>query len=677
MRLVLSRRQVSRLRIFGAVLAAAVIGVPLASGAESDVSVPTIVSSTPSSPSDNNNPILNGTADPSAVINLYADDPSCSGAVAGTGLVDAVSGEFHIAVTVPDNSMTIFYATATDATPTTSACSAGFTYVEDSNPPATPSIDSSDPSSPANNNEPTLNGTAEVGSTVKVSTDSKCKPPTTVGTGSADGVGHFHIAVNVVDNTSITFYARATDAADNSSACSDGFAYVEDSTPPAPPIIAPHPNVVGIPTTSFSFDSTDAVRYECHVDADAFSACSSGDSFGPFANGFHTFYVRAFDAAGNVSGTSSFQWTIDTINPVVTLTDKPPSITNQTTASFSFSSNKQDSTFECAGDGGGFADCSSPKLYPGLTDGSHTFAVRATAVTTGPATNYTWTVDTVPPQTTIVSTPPPTSGSASAPFTFTSSEPDSTFVCRLDDGGISPCASPQTYAGLGDGSHTFQVQAVDPAGNADSTPASYSWQIQGVGPETIDHTAPGKVRRLKRTVGYRILKLTWKKPPDADFDHVRVFVSTSPKSLPRTVVYRGKSTKYANKRFKNGLYYRYSVVSYDRADNASRGAQAVVPPSVLLRSPRDGRVVHSPPRLLWSAVAKATFYNVQLYDGSRKVLSAWPNKAKLKLARRWAYAGHSFQLRKGLYHWYVWPAFGPRAKSRYGQLLGQGTFRVR
>ena len=76
-------------------------------------------------------------------------------------------------------------------------------------------------------------------------------------------------------------------------------------------------------------------------------------------------------------------------------------------------------------------------------------------------------------------------------------------------------------------------------------------------------------------------------------------------------------------------------------------------------------------------MAKATYYNVQLYYGPRKILSAWPNQAKLKLARSWLYSGRQFQLRKGLYRWYVWPAFGPRTKARYGQLLGQATFRVR
>jgi hypothetical protein len=221
------------------------------------------------------------------------------------------------------------------------------------------------------------------------------------------------------------------------------------------------------------------------------------------------------------------------------------------------------------------------------------------------------------------------------------------------------------------------VQAVDAAGNADTTPTAYSWEIVGAGPATTDRTPPGNVKRLTRNVRYGMLKLAWARPPDSDFDHVKVLVSTSAKSPPRTLVYTGKARGYTNKRFKNGLYYRYAVLSYDRAGNASRGTAVVVPPSILLRSPRDRAVVKSPPRLLWAPVPKATFYNVQLYSISAKLLSAWPGKAKLTLSRRWTYAGRRFELKKGLYRWFVWPGFGPRAKARYGQLLGQGAFRVK
>jgi hypothetical protein len=259
-------------------------------------------------------------------------------------------------------------------------------------------------------------------------------------------------------------------------------------------------------------------------------------------------------------------------------------------------------------------------------------------------------------------------------FTFRSNEPGSTFVCSLDMGGFDGCSSPKNYGGLGDGQHTFRVQAVDAAGNADSSPASYTWRISGVGLATADHTPPGNVRGLRQRVGYGFLRMSWSRPRDADFDHIGIFVSTSAKTPARVAVYRGSASAYTAKRFRNGFYYRYTIVSYDHAGNASRGVSAVVSASALLRMPADGARVRRPPRLLWAGTPGATFYNVQLYRGSQKVLSTWPRKSAVQLAARWAYLGHPFRWKNGSYRWYVWPAFGPRRQFHYGQLLGQASF---
>ncbi len=85
--------------------------------------------------------------------------------------------------------------------------------------------------------------------------------------------------------------------------------------------------------------------------------------------------------------------------------------------------------------------------------------------------------DTTAPETTITATPPNPSNSADATFEFASSEPNSTFECRIDGGAWTPCTNPQTYNGLSNGSHTFEVRATDQTGNVDPTPASYTWVI--------------------------------------------------------------------------------------------------------------------------------------------------------------------------------------------------------
>jgi hypothetical protein len=362
--------------------------------------------------------------------------------------------------------------------------------------------------------------------------------------------------------------------------------------------------------------------------------------------------------------------------PAPVIAGGPAKPTNQTNATFVWSDNEPDLTFSCRRDGHDMAPCSSPMTYTHLSDGAHTFSVRGRdeAGNLGPAATYRWTIDTVPPDTAISSGPPSPSGSSSATFVFTSTQRGGSFSCRLDGAAFAPCTSPETYGGLGNGQHAFAVRATDAAGNADPSPASYTWRVEAQGP--TDRTPPGAVRKLRRAVSYRRLKLRWQSPRDKDFDHVAVLVGKSPYGRAATTVYRGTATRYTDKRFKNGTYYRYAITSYDHAGNASRRVSVVVPASALLASPRSGAHLSRPPLLDWQAVPRATYFNVQLYFGSTKILSAWPARSRFKLGRSWSYQGHVYRLKKGTYRWYVWPGFGPRANGRYGQLLGQASFVV-
>jgi hypothetical protein len=92
----------------------------------------------------------------------------------------------------------------------------------------------------------------------------------------------------------------------------------------------------------------------------------------------------------------------------------------------------------------------------------------------------TTTVDTTPPQTTITSGPATSTTSTGAAFAFSASEP-ARFACSLDGAAATACTSPISYSGLSTGPHAFSVAATDLAGNADSTPATWSWSITAGG----------------------------------------------------------------------------------------------------------------------------------------------------------------------------------------------------
>jgi Ca2+-binding RTX toxin-like protein len=66
---------------------------------------------------------------------------------------------------------------------------------------------------------------------------------------------------------------------------------------------------------------------------------------------------------------------------------------------------------------------------------------------------------------------------ARAVFRFAANERGSTFRCKLDRKPYRPCVSPRAYM-LAPGRHTVRIFAVDPAGNADRTPALLSLRVR-------------------------------------------------------------------------------------------------------------------------------------------------------------------------------------------------------
>src|SRR4029079_1917439 len=298
----------------------------------------------------------------------------------------------------------------------------------------------------------------------------------------------------VATNTCAQYRYRVSDHVSNEVVYTSANVVKVDQTAPNTRIGSRRSDPASAPGASFTFSATETgATFECELDGGGFSSCSTPKSYAGLSEGRHIFKVRAPDIAGNTDvSPAQFTWTIDTTPPNTTIGSTPSDPTNATGASFTFSSTQGGSTFEGALDRGGLTSCTSPKSYSGLADGSHTFQVRATdqaGNTDASPAQFTWTVDTSAPDTTIDLVPPDPDARPSRSFEFSATEGGSTFECELDGGGFASCTSPKGYSGLADGSHTFSVRATDQAGNTDSPPASYTWPVNAGAP-SVSITAP-------------------------------------------------------------------------------------------------------------------------------------------------------------------------------------------
>jgi hypothetical protein len=348
---------------------------------------PTGLSSTPTSPANDNSPKVSGTAEAGSTVNLYTAS-DCSGSPAATGPA-ASFGSPGLTVTVADNSITTFKATATDGAGNVSPCSSSsVAYQEDSTLPVAPTLTGTSPSSPANDNSPNILGTAETGTTVKIYADGSCTGAV-VGSGSAAAFASSGIAVSVADNSTTAFHATATDVSTNTSACSpSSVSFVEDSTPPVPSIDSGPSGVTNDHAPTFTFSSEPGAVFRCSIDTGTpgFGSCSGpGNSHTPAAplpDGNYTFRVEATDQAGN-TGTATRAFTVltpappDSIPPE-TVINGGPKKTKKRKPKFQFASSEPGSTFQCQFDQSPFQPCASPYKAPTkLKPGRHQFSVKA------------------------------------------------------------------------------------------------------------------------------------------------------------------------------------------------------------------------------------------------------------------------------------------------------------
>ncbi len=278
--------------------------------------------------------------------------------------------------------------------------------------------------------------------------------------------------------------------------------------------------------------------------------------------------------------------------------------------------------------------------------------------------------------------PPDRAGWYSAPI-------DYSFIGADATSGLSECA-PATYSGPDAPAASVVGTCRDGAGNQSSRAFALMFDV-----------TPPPLSHLTVTAGDRLAAVRWETTPDATFAEVLRFPGAG--SEAASVVFGGPGSSFRDENVQNGVRYVYRVRVADAAGNESVATAAATPrlPSpdspadsdkqrsgpttqttrpgrAGLLSPRANADVKAsrPPLLRWTPVRGARYYNVQLHRGTRKVLSVWPTRPRFQLARRWRFAGDRQRLLPGRYRWYVWPGYGRRSRSTYGDLLGRRTFRV-
>ena len=280
----------------------------------------------------------------------------------------------------------------------------------------------------------------------------------------------------------------ATDAAGNSGSVTRSWAV--DTAAPALSLSGGPTGLVGTDSASIGISADPDATISCRLDGTSSPCTSTGWSASGLADGSHTLVVTATDAAGNAT-TASRTWTVKTTTPAVSITAAPPSATTSRNATVAWTVNDPGllggllETTTCSLNGGPSTSCSSPWSASGLADGTYTLTVTVVDPLGRSGTaSTTWTVDTVAPTITMISSPDGTTTDNALAGARWSVSADTTSVACTLDGAATPCSAsrwnPPTP--LSNGSHTLVITATDAVGNT-STPTTLSWTV-------ADNTAP-------------------------------------------------------------------------------------------------------------------------------------------------------------------------------------------
>jgi autotransporter-associated beta strand protein len=301
---------------------------------------------------------------------------------------------------------------------------------------------------------------------------------------------------------------EAIDQAGNIDTTGVSYSWTIDLTPPTTSILtgpSVPPALNNHTSATFTFTGSDNVTSAANL---TFQYTLNGGAATPATSpltvtarqGNNVLIVQAIDQAGNIDPTgASYTWNVDSIAPTTMITGNPATLTNHTTATFTWTGTDNTggsglASFQYSLDNATPVNTTNTTVtFSKLLQGPHTFLVQAIdhAGNVDPTgAKFSWTVNLTLPSTSFTGPLPPLfSNSTSATFSFAGTEnfanPGTfTFQYSLDGQAKTPTTSPLTLTNLMQGAHTFLVQAIDGAGNVDPTGASYSWTVDTTPPTT-------------------------------------------------------------------------------------------------------------------------------------------------------------------------------------------------
>jgi hypothetical protein len=549
---------------------------------------------------------------------------------------------------------------AVDAAGNASAGSTPWAWVVDATAPGAPTITGGPTGTVASTTASltfVVDGTGEC--SLDGATFAACSSPHQL-TGLADGAHAFTV--------------RSVDGAGNRSPASTPRTWTVDTTPPATPTITGGPTgTIAAASASLTFQADDTAQ--CSLDGGVFAACTSPHQLSGLAEGAHSFAVRAVDAVGNQSPASAPRaWVVDMTKPTLAL---PSGLTVEangpggSVVPFEVSAVDRGaplppSAIQCSPRSGAqfplgrtTVGCAAVDAAGNRSEDSFTLLVRDTTAPTINAPNVTVT----------------------APRAAGIRKTDSALAAYLNGVRATDLVSTPSVTNdapdlLPIGRTRVTFTARDAAGNAATSAAMVTVQQPGSPAQPVDVRPPAEVGGVRAAAGDHSVTITWSKPA-RDVVAVGVYRNRVERAGAGALVYRGLGRSFVDRRLANGVRYRYVVATFDRAGNRSKGVVRLArPAALLLLAPRPNARVSAPPLLRWAPARTASYYNVQVWRGNRKILSSWPAGRQLRIPRAWSFEGRRYRLTPGVYTWYVWPGVGAKADARYGTMLGRSTFRV-